>query len=406
MSHLRYISTRLAVLAGALLVCLIVTEVVLRMLGVYYPRTIEEDPVLGFLHRPGMKFWFRDEGGSYVEYNSVGFRDGEWSVDKPAGEFRIAVLGDSYVEALQVSCDDRLTEVLARDLKQQPMFAGKSLRVMNFGMTGYGTGQELLVLRDRVAKYHPDLVVLAFLTGNDFRDNCRNLKEHAHRPFFILDDRENLVLDDSYLAWVKAERTPLKRAIYKIADWSRIVQLLYRVRKNLQSQAEVARVRARGDDQPREAGLDVQMYDEPKTDAWREAWNITEHLLLAVADETNKLGAKLLVVTLSNGDQVHPDPAERAKITKQLGVEDLFYPDRRIAAFCESHKIPVLTLAPTFLAYAEANHAYLHGFPSTNLGGGHWNEQGHKLAGELIAQRIVELETSGVTSAAATVGSP
>ncbi len=376
------------------MVCLLLAEIALRLAGVYYPRTTQADPVLGVLHRPGMKFWSHDENRAWVEYNSAGFRDEEWPIEKPGDEFRVAVLGDSFVEALQVAADARFTDVLARDLAQDPAFAGKRVRVMNFGMSGYGTGQELLVLRDRVAKYRPDLVVLSFLTGNDLSDNSSALRPHKQRPFFTLDADGNLKLDDSYLDWVKSEDRLKTVALYKLADWSRIVQLVYRVRKNLQSRAEEARIRARGDDQPREVGLDVQMYEEPKTDAWREAWDITEHLLLAVDEETKKLGARLLVVTLSNGDQVHPDAAERAKLTDRLGVDDLFYPDRRVAAFCDAHHIPVLMLAPKFLEYAEADHAYLHGFPNVNLGGGHWNELGHKVAGKMIAEKIVAMQAA------------
>ena len=92
------------------------------------------------------------------------------------------MLGDSYVAAIQVQVEERFTELLAHDLASDQTFAGKTVRVMNFGMAGYGTGQELLLLRDRVAKYHPDLVVLGFLTANDLSDNCRALRDHNQAP--------------------------------------------------------------------------------------------------------------------------------------------------------------------------------------------------------------------------------
>ena len=47
----------------------------------------------------------------------------------------------------------------------------------------------------------------------------------------------------------------------------------------------------------------------------------------------------------------------------------------------------MLNLAPLFQSYAEENKVFLHGFQSSgNLGRGHWNEDGHRLAGELIAR--------------------
>jgi lysophospholipase L1-like esterase len=389
----KQILLKLGLFAGAILFILFVAEIGLRVAGVSYPRTSQADPVLGTIHRPGIAFHFYDEGDAWVGFNSAGFRDAEWPIAKPAGEFRIVVLGDSYVEAVQVPVADRFTEVLANDLKDQPAFADRTVRVMNFGMSGYGTAQELLLLRDRVAVYQPDLVVLAFLSGNDLSDNCRALRPHSQRPFFTLDDGR-LVLDDSFRDWVANENRLQTRLMYGLADYSRIMQLLYRVRKNLHAKAEIARAMARRGDGPQELGLDDQVYVKPSDLAWREAWDITEHLLLAVDEETRQLGAKLLVVTLSNPEQVHPDPSERKQFADRLGVENLDYPDTHMAQFCRDHDIPVLTLAPLLREYAVANNVYLHGFENTQLGRGHWNEAGHRLAGELIAKKILELQAS------------
>ena len=73
---------------------------------------------------------------------------------------------------------------------------------------------------------------------------------------------------------------------------------------------------------------------------------------------------------------------------ERLKVEYPFYPDLRIKALGEREEIPVLNLAQPFQAYAEQNQVYLHGFENATLGGGHWNANGHRLAGELIAEKI------------------
>jgi len=51
----------------------------------------------------------------------------------------------------------------------------------------------------------------------------------------------------------------------------------------------------------------------------------------------------------------------------------------------------VLNLAAPMQAYADEHHAFLAGFKSTKLGIGHWNAEGHRLAGELIAQKICRM---------------
>ena len=45
-------------------------------------------------------------------------------------------------------------------------------------------------------------------------------------------------------------------------------------------------------------------------------------------------------------------------------------------------------MAPRFTAYADEHKAFLHGFPNTAPATGHWNEQGHRLAGEILAQEM------------------
>jgi hypothetical protein len=73
---------------------------------------------------------------------------------------------------------------------------------------------------------------------------------------------------------------------------------------------------------------------------------------------------------------------------REVGVADLFYPDRRIQALGEREGFVVLSLSRPFQAYADDRGVFLHGFENTALGKGHWNEAGHRLAGELIAKRL------------------
>jgi hypothetical protein len=110
-------------------------------------------------------------------------------------------------------------------------------------------------------------------------------------------------------------------------------------------------------------------------------------LLLRMRDEVHSHGAQFVVVTLSNGIQVYPDPQARQAFAQRLGVPDLLYPDTRIKLFCDQAQIPALTLAPPLQAYADEHKIFLHGF-GADLGNGHWNQTGHHVAGELLAQQL------------------
>jgi hypothetical protein len=135
----------------------------------------------------------------------------------------------------------------------------------------------------------------------------------------------------------------------------------------------------------REVGLDTMVYLEPTDLLWKEAWRVTEGLIVQMRNEVREKGADFIVVTLTNGDQVNLDPLQRSTYAQGLGAPDLLYPERRIKSLGDRERIPVLTLAQPLAAYAEQHKVFLHGFKN---GGGHWNAEGHHLAGKLIAEKI------------------
>jgi hypothetical protein len=138
-----------------------------------------------------------------------------------------------------------------------------------------------------------------------------------------------------------------------------------------------------------ELGTEHLVYLEPVNAVWNDAWHVTEGLIVAMRDDVMGHGARFVVVTLSTGPQVHPEPKVREEFKQRWGISDLFYPDNRIKALCEREQIPVITLAPEMQQLAELNKVCLHGFAG-NPGNGHWNAVGHRVAGELIAKKLCE----------------
>jgi hypothetical protein len=107
-----------------------------------------------------------------------------------------------------------------------------------------------------------------------------------------------------------------------------------------------------------------------------------------MARETAAHRVPLLVVTLANPPQIYPSPTVRGYYAKTYRSSDLFYPDERIKALGQREGFEVLNLAQPMQDYADAHHAFLAGFKTTKLGIGHWNADGHRVAGELIARKI------------------
>src|SRR5712692_7630396 len=164
----------LLVLFGLLVGCFL-SELFLRIIDYSYPIFYVTDYYRGFALRPGIEGHYQREGGSYVRINSDGQRDREHSKAKPPDTVRIAVLGDSFAEAMHVPMEQTFWSLLERKLEECNAFPGKHVEVMNFGVSGYGTAQELLTLRQKVWDYSPDIVTLTFTSYNDIYDNSRAL---------------------------------------------------------------------------------------------------------------------------------------------------------------------------------------------------------------------------------------
>ena len=404
---------KLLAFALSVLFALLVAEVALRLMGYTYPVFYTPDEHLGYVLKPNMEGWYRKEGEAYVRINSEGLRDGEHEKAKPPGTFRVAVLGDSYAEALQVGQEDAFWSVMEKRLATCGPFAGRRVEVINFGVSGYGTAQELITLREKVLAYSPDVVLLAVTTNNDQIDNVRALKNADEIPYFVLRGGQ-LVLDDSFrdAAAFRRRTSWLGRLGRWLHARLRFVQAVHHAQAALKSRLAARRARRTMEEEerrkaarpaqaapspqpaPRGGEFDLlvnMVYAEPRDETWREAWMVTERLIAETRREVEARGARFVVATLSNPIQVYPDPRARAAFMARAGAGgDLFYPDRRIAELGRREGFPVVTLAPELQAHADANKIFLHGFPG-DLGNGHWNRDGHRVAGELLARELCAL---------------
>ena len=390
----------------SLVVALTLTEIGLRIINYSFPTFYTPDEYRGYVLTHGIEGWYRKEGESYVRINSDGLRDAEHAKQKPENTLRIAVIGDSYAEAFQVPLENAFWKVLENRLQTCATLGGKKVEVINFGVSGYGTAQQLITLQRQVWDYAPDVVLLAVTTNNDITDNSRVLKKTDEIPYFVFRG-DKLELDDSFRrnSAFRWRLSTLSRIGTWFRDNLRFVQLAHHAQYALKNY--LAKRRAATEPPPvlnqlkaenappppnppvraEDVGIDNMIYREPADDVWREAWRVTEGLMTEMRRETEAKGAKFLVVTLSNGIQVFPEEAPRRAFLDKIGATDIFYPDTRIKNLGARENFTVYNLAPELQVYAEQNKVFLHGF-GANLGNGHWNAEGHRVAGEMLSQKL------------------
>lgn len=90
--------------------------------------------------------------------SSLGFRNREIVLPKPPNTYRVVVIGDSVAYGTGVPRSEAFPQRMHRLLAQR----GLGIEVINCGVPGYSTYNEVELYRNIAARLQPDLVVLAF----------------------------------------------------------------------------------------------------------------------------------------------------------------------------------------------------------------------------------------------------
>ncbi len=165
----------LALLAAAITFSLLLAEISVRALGLA-PSIVpielgrfqlSPNPKIGY--EPIPNFDYDGETLRHFQYrgtsNRLGFRGPVYPEEKAPGSYRIVALGDSVTAGIGFDdYEDVYTAKLERALRE----AGLGAEVLNFGVSGYNTQQEVETLKDKALVFDPDLVLLAYVL-NDTR---------------------------------------------------------------------------------------------------------------------------------------------------------------------------------------------------------------------------------------------
>lgn len=117
--------------------------------------------------RPNTEFWHTSVDGHWrFVTNTQGYRsEHDYVADKASGKFRVLVLGDSHGAGFEVQQDESFAAALERDLQAR----GFDAEVFNSSVSGFGTADQLVFLRESGLSYRPNAIVLAFY-ANDSED--------------------------------------------------------------------------------------------------------------------------------------------------------------------------------------------------------------------------------------------
>lgn len=215
------IAVCLSLQVGALLF----TEAVLYVAGLGEEEIFAFDPELGTRHMTNKRITWRSEGFGCTYFDADGLQEPGLTVAKPANTYRVAILGDSMVEGLQVPMDKKFTRILNKSVK---LANGKDIQVINFGTSGYSTAQEYLLMKKQVFKYAPDMVIVCYHSRDIFENwSPPDATLTNIRPVALCLPGQPLVISNAAITeWMKSPRAKFLQSISWIRQNSRIWGLI------------------------------------------------------------------------------------------------------------------------------------------------------------------------------------
>ena len=234
----RSLLINLSLIILSTLFALSLSEIALRLIGLNplyvspeRDRFWKYDSLLGWAHQPGQEGIFETpQFRTVVRINANGLRDRRHSYERQNDIKRILVLGDSFAWGYGVEESERFSQLLEEAL---------GVEVINAGVSGYSTDQELLWYRNEGIKYETDLVIVV-VAGNDVGDNDRQLVNTIYyKPKFVIEEGQLVPI-----GYPVPKTSPQGRFIYSLSQRSALAYFLVQRYFDLLSVYGVLRVNA------------------------------------------------------------------------------------------------------------------------------------------------------------------
>jgi hypothetical protein len=260
--------------------------------------------------------------------------------------------------------------------------------MIDAGVSGYSTDNEVRAFAERDRRFAADVVLLVFFVGNDVLENgARLYLKNAHglppKPWVGLGETTQPL----------ARCFAVARAAAHVADatpgfvWrtSRVIRwtLTGGVGAALQKACGDAAGQSLVPGRPELFGV----YGPPETAAGEEAWTATEANLAALVARVRETGAPVGVVLAPWYVEYDPKSVLHLLFPRSQGRRwEFAYPHERLGAKLTALNVPWMSLAPAFAAHYAAT-----GKTGAWEWDGHWNADGHAVVAEALQPFVASL---------------
>lgn len=338
------------ILSITLVVTLLLAEFTVRVAAPQQLILVRPDlwmPVdtLGWLRRPGTSGTLNTgEGIILLNVDREGYRVGR--AGRREAATKILLMGDSFMEALQVEHEQTVAHLLENVLSER---LNKPVVVRNAGVAGWNPNHYLLRTRQLLSRDSFALVVVAVFVGNDavgYRVDRIPPRSPVRRHDFRLPRRP------TWTEFVQAILAPMN-------DGLEVRSHLYILAKN---QLSTLRMRM---------GLtaDYLPAEYRKDEATSQRWETTAEISRDLARSAAQRGVPVLFVLIPERFQVYPDDFRR--YLRGFGIDsstvDVEQPSRLLYQAFKADSLRVVDALPAMRSAAAASDQRLYGSVDQHL---------------------------------------
>lgn len=314
-------------------------------------------PELGYAGRPNIDGIQTQEGYSHLVLNDFGFHDVTHRFEKEPNSFRVAVLGNSLTMATQVETSETYVSILGKKLRECPALNDKRVEALNFGVGGYTTTENYLLMRNFVWRYSPDFIVLQGAAGMpDPEEDVSarvTIEEDGRQNFDLgfMDTRTYRIRSSRGFTW-----------FLTISDHSRLLQYVNEFRKKLtfKSRKSIMEASAESSSGSSQRGT---------------------RLLKAMSDISKSHSTPIAVFLIPAGEGMDPRNESKPALSK----DEIWWEEQG-----RDLSIPIINPATDAWNFAHKNRIFLSGFGSQS-GWGHLTRYGNAFFGQELANAICSM---------------
>lgn len=337
----------------------------------------------------GRVYWTREGWGNSIR-NSRGWYYPEFKTD---AAHKIALIGDSFVEAVEINRYENFGVLLEKKIRAD----GQDTAVLAFGNHGTSPAYHMEVLDYVSRHFAPEEAVLFIYIGNDISENSPALNQIPPGQFiyYDLDPQDGLVLNpasseirERFIRNLEFSHRPfLQTAWMTFSSHLMTLQTIDSLRDSIAlRRAQKTKFNNSADDEIaksiRKLGLNPEVFRATPDPEAERAMSVLLKTIAACKMICDRRQIRLKVVTIPAFPPLFYETQKGSDWTRRIGDYDFQKPEQRIADFAASNGVPVLELGKFMkdkrLAVEEIQKLYFNG------GCGHFTPAGHRFCADAV----------------------